>query len=359
MLISAHLTEVPAVERLVQLWAKRYTPDLSPLDLAYQPLLYGQLVQAATPDGRDATAAKLRESLVDLKCQLAAIQARSLYEYIPNIVDLREARHLTTFTFQVYVKLLKLYQQPAARASSAIDRLQIAQGTVPLTAWGIPDIAELAAALEPILLKFQQQHMASRDWRTLGFITTQLNFANKLLLHKLTPIEAVLISPYLKFVEEQVAVPWQRVCAAAAAHALNAPALALVEQIFPLSDTIAQLVYRQLVQQYPDYHSRRGKLSRPEVAHSCLRDLNMFQAYLWLCLLQGSLAPLEQELVPLCSMVMETMGVKWEVTARWNQFLMREILIHTNSDQRALLLPYTEGMERLFHARRLSLGATL
>lgn len=73
----------------------------------------------------------------------------------------------------------------------------------------------------------QEQYLISKDWRSLGFITTQINFSNALLLEQLTPIEQILISPYLTFIEEQVALPWQRICAAAVNHDLTSPAFAI------------------------------------------------------------------------------------------------------------------------------------
>ena len=213
---------------------------------------------------------------------------------------------------------------------------------------GIPDITKLATELEPVLLEFQEQHVASKDWRALGFITTQFNFTNKLLLPKLTLVEQVLLGPYLKFVEEQMALPWQRVCAAAASHQPDSPALNLVEQMFPAAAEIANTVYRQLSQLFCDHRSRRGGLGHPDVAHSCLRDLQMFQAYLWLCVLEESMTPVEQELVDLCVMVMQIVGVEWELMEQWNHLLMAELTRRVQPEQKYLLQPYTEGMEQAF-----------
>jgi hypothetical protein len=52
----------------------------------------------------------------------------------------------------------------------------------------------------------------------------------------------------------------------------------------------------------------------------------MFQAYLWLCLVEEILDPIKDELVKLCVMVMTGVDVKWEMTERWNELLADEVL---------------------------------
>jgi hypothetical protein len=358
MLIKAQTANVLPVRRLVKLWADRYTPDLSPLSSTQNPSVHEALVAAASPAGRAVTAAKLKATLVELNCQLAAVQARVLYEYISNVINLREARRLTQSALQIYMKMLELYQQPASGSNLATERLWAMIEDASVSPWGIPDIEELAKSLESGLVRFQKEHVASLDWRALGFVTTQLNFSNKLLLQQLTPVERVLINPYFKFIEEQSAVPWQRVCAAASQYEVDSPAFILVEQLLPASSEIAMTVYQQLSRRLPNHHSRRGELNNPDIAHSCLRDLTMFQAYLYLCVLEQSLVPIEKELVSLCVMVVESLQVKWELVEEWNRLLINEMMSRVTPEQKALLLPYTEGMQQAFYKKRARLGQT-
>lgn len=359
MLVSAHIAGSPSVKRLVQIWADRYKLNFSLLTMEQNPLIYTELVKASSLAGRAATAAKLDEYLIDFNCQLAAVRARSLYEYVPSVLHLSEARRLTQYVSQVYRKLLEVYQTVSAEAASPIQRLGSTEGGPPLSAWGIPNIEELASAIEPVLLELQTQHTTSRDWRTLGFLTTQFNFSNHLLMERLTPAEQILVGPYFKFVEEQAALPWQRVCAAAVQHELTSPAFALVEQLLPEASDIASTVYQRLVKQFSTHQSRRGKLDNPSVTHSCLRDLQMFQAYLWVSVLQEDLHLVEEELVPLCVMVMESVEVKWELIEQWTQELMTEILSRLSFQQQALLLPYCQATQEAFYRKRLHLGAAL
>jgi hypothetical protein len=227
---------------------------------------------------------------------------------------------------------------------------------VSLLLWAIPNIEKLAKELEPWLLKYQDKHVIAKDWRVLGFMSTLFHFTNKLLINQLTSVEKVLLCPYFKFIEEQVALPWQRVCAAATKHDLGSPALTIVEQMFSVASEIGSTVYCQLLQLFPDHRSVRGGLSDPDVAHSCLRDLDMFQAYLWLSLLEESLRPIEQELVPLFVMVMPSVRVEWEMIDKGKRLLVEQIEAHVQPEHKPVLLNYTQGMEEAFFETRKGLG---
>ena len=91
-------------------------------------------------------------------------------------------------------------------------------------------------------------------------------------------------------------------------------------------------------------------MSNPHVAHSCLRDLEMFQAYLWLCVLEESLRPIERELVSLCVMVMPSVGVELK------RLLTDEIISRVQPEHKPLFLNYTQGMEQAFFDARKRLG---
>jgi len=345
MLKSSEIVKTSSTERLLNIWARRYTPGIS--SLLVHNSSCDELLKAATPEGRALTANKLREKMLDVNCQMAWIQTKNLYSYIPNVLDLSEARRITQFAFRVYKKLMEIYQQQS-------PKIEIENNT--LSQWVIPAVEELAYALEPILIVFQEQHVVSKDWRSLGFMTSQLNFTNQLILKKLTPAEQALLTPYLKFVEEQVAMPWQRVCFNAVNYELDSPQLKLVEQMMPAAPEIAQSVYRQLTELLPNSRSRRGKLTDRGITHSCSRDLNMFQAYILLCFLEQSLTPIEQELIPLCAMVVEGVEIKWELTEKWCEVLASEIESRLDSQQKELIKPYTQGMKQVFFKERRSLG---
>lgn len=344
-----------SVERLVQLWAERYVPDLSTFSSSTGYLAFSELVEAASPQGRAQTVAKLQR-MVEINCKCAGIQTNVIFSYIPNVVSLTESQGIAKATSQVYQKILENYQQKSTPLAllSAIPKGE----TLDLSAdvfksevmprLSLLEVKHLATAIEPILLRLQSQHLSSTDRRIIGFMSTQFHLSAKLVLNRLTMAEQLLLSPYFKFVEEQVCIPWQRVCAAAAKHELNSPMLALVQKLLPASQEIAKRVYNQAAQLYPNHRSRRGGLNDAGVRTSSIRDIEMFQGYLWLCALEGNMRAVEEELLPLCMMVFPSIDVTWELVEQLLPLLVTEIQKLLLPAQMRLLLPYTQAMQQIF-----------
>ncbi|HAA27468.1 MAG TPA: hypothetical protein DCE56_07020 [Cyanobacteria bacterium UBA8553] len=355
MLRTTTLLNNTSVERLSQLWAERYLPDLSNLSKQIARLPFSELLEAASPEGRAKTVAKLQR-MVEINCKCAAIQTNVIFSYIPNVVSLTEGQGIARTASQVYQKVLEVYQKhsPSSALLSikskedginiSIDALR--SSTMPRLS--VEDVKQLAATIEPVLLQLQEQYLLAPDRRTIGFMSTQFHLTSKLVLARLTLPEQLLLSPYFKFVEEQVCIPWQRVCAAAAKHNLDSPMLALVQHLLPASREIAQRVYSRAAQLYPNHRSRRGELREPKVRTSSIRDIEMFQGYLWLCTLEGNMTAAEQELLPLCIMVFPSIDVSWELVEQLLPLLIAEIHSRLKPEQIQVLLPYTQAMQKLF-----------
>lgn len=365
MLTTTKLVNKVPAEQFIQLWAARYIPDLSTLvSEGGNRYTVSDLVEAASPEGRAKTSAKLVQRLIQLKCECAEIKKNALFSYIPNVVDLIEAGRIAEYAARVYEKTLFIYQQQSppnfslaaipltATLDAFSDRCDSSRDILMnrvMPALELPAIEQLAMALAPALLQLRQQHLSANDPRTVGFLTTQFHFSTKLILNGLTLPEQVLLSPYFKFVEEQVCIPWQRVCNAAALHAVDSPAINLVQQLLPASPEIASAVFYKAKKLYSDRHSRRGGLSNRGVKASTMRDLEMFQSYLWLCVLENSMKVMEQELLPLCVMVFPSVDVTWELVRSMLSLLVDEIMERLASPQKRLLLPYTQAMQQMFH----------
>lgn len=347
MHIEADLPRSANVVRLVTCWRQLYRLNPSILPKKETPAL-NEWIAAASPEGRAATVEKLNESFLRIRCQLAGIETSDLYSYMPRVLDCNELRRLAEVSLTLYQEILKLYQHQFPLTTTSLTSLLNMPSAGLVDVYSIPRIEELIAALEPKLLEFQMFHQRAKDWRSVGFLTTQLNFCNNWLLKSLTLPEQQLVTPYLMFLEEYAAHPWQRVCAAAARYDVAHPALELAEQMIPEAEGIAANVYQQLLKVIPNHASRRGTLAHPGVKHSCLRDLKMFQAYLWLCILQQNMAAIETELVSLCLMVLPSVSVKWELIDCWLQALTDEIHRQIKPSQHDLVLPYTKRMQQAF-----------
>ena len=353
MLVSVEISQTPTADHLIKTWALRYAPDISPLAKYYEGSPVQALQVLATAKGRAATVAKLKKSLVELNSEMAGVQTSRLYQKSPNMTDFNEARQLKIRTSEVYHQLLQLYLEHGKESSELLhSNSWMGQNSAGFTNNLIPNVRRVAEIIEPTLMLFQGHFTSCKDWRALGTLTTQLNFTNNLLLPRLTPAEQVLIAPFFRLIEEQVSIPWQRVCAAAARYHLESPEFILVKKLLSEASEIAEVVYKQIVKAFPHHLSRRGNLTAPDITHSCLRDIYMYQAYLWLCLLQGHLQPIEQELVPLCLMVLPQLEVKWELLDRSNVYLSEELLRRLNSQQKSLLKPYTDGLIAAFRRSR-------
>ena len=341
-----------SVEHLLKLWQQRYIQDL--LSLYSEDFsTYCLVVRASLPEGRISTVTKLNNKIFDANSEMTWVQAKKLYNYIPNILDINEARQITEFTFRVYQKLLKIYQQQSF--PNTFFSLEHEPEDI-LSKLNIPDMDSLADALEPVLMMLQKQCLACKNWRCLSFMSTQLTFTNKLILNHLEPTEKLLITPYLRFIEEHVSIPWHRVCVAAAKYQLSSLQLNILEQMFPAAPQIAESVYRQLLEFLPDFKSHNGSLNQSDITHSCLRDLNMFQAYIWLCMLEKTLEPIEKELLPMCVVMIETFNIKWEFTQTWCELLVDKLENFVSPEDKVLLQPYTQGMKKLFFRERYNLG---
>lgn len=348
MLQTIRLINKASVSRLVELWTQRYVPNLATFSQS-DGLTAAQLVAAGTPEAKSKTVAKLKR-LLQINCECAAIKTDVLFSYIPNVVNLSESHKLAKFVSQVYEAALIMYQQsylstfktqPSWLLQDVFEDLKI-----PLL--GMPEVERLVRELEPILGEFQTQHLSVKNPRTIGFMTTQFHFSTQLVLNKLTVPEQVLISPYFKFIEEQVCMPWQRVCNAAASHELNSPKLMVVEQLLPQSYAIAADVYGRAMRLYPNSSSLRGNLSHPGIRASTIRDLQMFQSYLWLSILEGNLDSVEQALLPLCVMVFPSVGVTWRLVGQMLKLLSEEVISRVEPQSKGLVLPYTQAMQQLF-----------
>lgn len=357
--------KTPTVERLIQIWAQRYVPDLSSINPQDNTAEFRQaLFRKASLAGRVETASKITKRVVAIKCQMASLQAKSLYAYFPTAITFSDTQRLSEFALLIYLKIAEIYQQPsqsptnkakleaAFSPESEVRGMAFLENFLSIEDWGMPAVEDLATELEPLLLAFQQQHILSEDKRTLGFLTTLLNFCNDLILKSMPAVEKLLIYPYFKFVEEQVALPWQRVCLAASCHSFDSLAFTAVETCLPQAQTVAERTYQQLTEMLPHHYSRRGLISNAEIAHSTLRDLQMNQAYFWLSVLEGTLSSVEEELIPLCTMVFPAIGVSWKLIALSNQVLFDELLSVMDLAQADYIRPLAHDYIRAFNQRQ-------
>ncbi|NJN57813.1 MAG: hypothetical protein HC879_10085 [Leptolyngbyaceae cyanobacterium SL_5_9] len=325
------------VKSLISLWTSCYTTDLSMLSSETGKEAVVQLVKTSSSAGRSQTVKQLKRILQN-NCERAGIQSNTLFSYIPNVVHLSDAQRIAVTATHLYEKTLEFYEQQSPSPASFVL----------MPSLSIQAIPQLLEELEPVLQELRHQHLAAKDSRAIAFLSTQFHFSSQFLLNRLTPVEQLLVSPYFRFLEEQVCIPWKRVCEAATGHTLQSPKLSLIQQMLPRSRDIALSVSRRVVQLNPHYQSQRGLLSNPGVMASSIRDVQMFQSYLWLSILEGSTASIEKELVPLCVMVYPSVNVSWKLARQGIQILMEELQVRMQPEHVEIFLPYAQSMQHFF-----------
>ncbi|ESA34209.1 hypothetical protein N836_18345 [Leptolyngbya sp. Heron Island J] len=360
MISSSHRPQTATVNRLVDVWAARYRPDFSILASSARSLIIDEIYQLLqTPAARGISATLNSQQIVEA-CKLAAIRSKDFYVHFDDF-DLQEITSLAQVTSRIYLQLLEFYQTHTT--VFAISEWELEH--LPLERLGqlykVPNISELASVLAPSIDELQAKSAGSNDEKSLGFMTTQINLTNALLLKSLDPLERALLGAYFKFLEDHMAMPWQRMCGAALHHRNGTPIFGIVERMVPMMAEISLATYTQWSHDFPYHHTRRGRLEHPEVKHSSLRDFDMFQVYLWLSFLQGHTRVIKEELVVLCRVVYAHIGIPWEMTLRGAQLLTDKVLSCLEPHELNLVAPCVENMMLVFNhsnqvMEKLSLG---
>ena len=354
MLQVAPLASNPSARSFLEIWINRYRLDaLPPLKTCSAE----DLITAISRAGRQRTAAKVAKKL-RASSEFAAIQTNDLFAYIPNVVNLEESQRIARFVEKIYAKVIDLYQNQTISPAWMALVNTVNQATNVLELWEkagaltLLSIEEMAREVEPLLLALQEQHLDCKDRRTIGFMSTQFHFSTEVLLSSLAPIEQLLLKPYLRFIEEQVCFPWQRICTVSSQYPVSSPVLAAVKAMLQKSTDIERSTYRTMQARFPEHRSRRGSLNRAEVAASSARDINMFQAYIALCVLEDSLSSVESELLPLCMMVFPSIQVEWDLVDAGVTAIANTLPTVLAPSLAALIKPYAEGVQSLFASAR-------
>jgi len=352
-------------QNVMELWGDRYLPDLSSLSSETNYFQLKELIEMSKSEGRKKTVTEVNR-ILDIKCNLAKIKTNILFSYVPNKINLSRDRELAKYVQQVYQVLLKIYEQQPPIAPSKITKLKEKIGenininTQEFEKWvmpelKLPNVKAIARELQPSIDQLREQHLLENGGRTIGFTSTQFHFTTKFIFNQLKLTEQLLLSPYFKFVEEQVCIPWDKVYQATAKHDVTSPELKVVEKLLPASHQIAINIHRKATEKNPYHVSRRGKLTVPGVKASSIRDIEMFQAYLLLCVLEGNMIPIKQRLLPLCVIVFPSINVKWELIEQIVPLLVEEFQLRLDLEEMKVLEPYTTAMEQLFSNPALKL----
>jgi hypothetical protein len=240
----------------------------------------------------------LRSSSLDAWAKTEALLSVELkrHQLNPRLIN---PWQITQDVYQIYEKALELYTD---------------QG----------NFKRLSTVIAPDVGRVRQKYTA-QDPRVIGFVSMQFHYTGVQLQAQLSPIEKSLISNCFKVVDDHLYMPLHRAYAAAGQHPYDSPALDCVRNLIPHSSAISERIVQRVIALYPHYSTHTGPLINPTVQTSSVRDVEMFQVYLWVCILEQNLSILQEELFPLCVMLYPPLKVNWELVRQMLHLLGQEI----------------------------------
>lgn len=203
--------------------------------------------------------------------------------------------------------------------------------------------------VSPVLGEVRKQ-VTAIDPRVIGFVAMQYHYTGMQLMDLLPEGEQENFGNYVKILDDHLYMPLQRAYNAAGNHPADSVALQSVRVLMPMMTKISERVVDRVNQLYPRYRCHSGLLSSPNIRTSSIRDVEMFQVYMWVCLLEGNMHALETELFPLCVMIYPKLNVSWELVSQMTHLLRKEICACITPEQAKYCEPFYEILRRMFSA---------
>jgi hypothetical protein len=192
-----------------------------------------------------------------------------------------------------------------------------------------------------------------KDPRILGFMSMQFHYTGCMLLEHLTPLEKYLVRDYFKVIDDHLYMPLQRSYEAAGDYEFESPILEAVRSLLSASTCIAEYLCDEAATLHPYHRCSSGFLNDPQVRISSIRDVEMFQLYLCLCAMEGTIDAVQQELFPLCVMLYPPLQVSWTLVRELVRLLTREIRLRLSPSSYRIFLPYLQALGQMFSAEVL------
>lgn len=343
-----------SLESLAQQWAKKYLQNLQ-IDTSTQESTGPQnLSEILSPAGRQKTVKKINDSLRSVSAQAwnkteALLSTRVQKHHInAKIINPWE---IAADSFKIYQKVLDVYiQQATIQPLSFRGTSQDEQALGIYTEQLAP--SQLATVIGGEVGALRRKY-TSIDPKLIGYVSMQFHYTSQMLIESLTPVEQVILSAYFKVVDDYLYMPLERAYRAAAAHDYNSPVMSGVQHLLPRSTQIARNICQGIIVLFPNYNSISGTLTDSVVKISSVRDVEMFQVYLWVCALEGSLVSVQEELFPLCVMLYPVLKVHWDLVRQMLHLLRHEIQDSLTQKQANTLMPYFQALSQMFCSEEL------
>jgi hypothetical protein len=186
------------------------------------------------------------------------------------------------------------------------------------------------------------------DSRIIAFVSMQFHYTSQMLLEMLSPVERPIVESYFRVIDDHLYMPLERAYKAAAEHDYDSQVLGAIQQLLPASTDIAKKITRQIIELHPSYRSHSGISSKPAIQAAGIRDVEMFQIYLWLAVLEGDGSAIQQELFPLCVMIYPALKVEWKLIRQMLYLLGQEICDRLTHQHLEIVMPYYQILWHMF-----------
>lgn len=310
---------------LAAVWARKYVASVTRDYEVSQRQQANLVADVTSPEGRRYTAEKLKKAL-----KLASAQAWSQTEtLLAEEVQRHGINPQHIDPWQIAADSHTLFEK-ALQAYS--DRLTARRLSVVI---GDP-------------CGRMRRKYTSQDPRVIGFVSMQFHYTGQILLGQLNPSERLLLEPFIKVMDDHMYMPLRDAYEAAANHEPDSPALRAVQQLLPISTKIAYRVCQRIQHLHPNYHSFSGNLRSRPVVISSIRDVEMFQVYLCLCVLEGSIRSVQQQLFPLCVMLYPRLRVSWQLVRDMLQAMHWEMCNLLQPEDMDVLMPHLTVLTEMF-----------
>ena len=207
--------------------------------------------------------------------------------------------------------------------------------------------AQFSVVISPLCGRIRRYYTATNPC-VLGFMSMQFHYTGLLFLEQLDPDEKGGIQNYLKVMDDHLYMPLQRAYEAAAKHDYNSPHLVAVRELLPATTRLAESLCTEVAQNNPNYRCLSGSLNDPQVRISSIRDVEMFQIYLCLSVLEGNVTAIQQELFPLCVMLYPPLQVRWDLVRQMLNQLEWRLQQGMTADSYQILGPTLQIFKNMF-----------
>lgn len=332
-------------------WAKKY---LQNLDVDFQnnePIKTQNLNEIVSQAGRQQTAQKPRLSIRNVSLQAWKKTEKLLFKEVKKHSinsELIDPWEIAGNSFKIYEKALDVYiQQAAPRQLFMVmklvgkEKLLSSKAFLIYTQQLAPNqfAKTIAASLEALRQKYTHQ-----DLRVIDFVNMQFHYTSQMLLLLLSPLEQSLLNSYFKMIDNYLYMPLQR--AYTVADKIDCDSVALIAgHLLPSNTHITKGITQRIIKLYPIYGSYFGCLNNKKGIISNIRNMEVFQVYLWVYADKENIAATQQKLFLLRVMLYQTLKVSWEIIRQMLHLLGLEISERLNTERANILMPYFQVMK--------------